>query len=66
MTQTPFKGVCIYTGQMMSITLLHVLSFMICATPCSYSDQVFDTWNVLYILDQDREIEYNQFKPTPK
>jgi len=45
MTQTPFKGVCIDTGKMMSITWLHVLSFMICATPCSYSDQVFDTWN---------------------
>jgi len=46
MTQTPFEGVCIDTGKMMSITWLHVLSFMICATPCSYYDQVFDTWNM--------------------
>lgn len=46
MTQIPFEGVRIDTGKMMSITWLHVLSFMICATPCSYSDQVFDTWNM--------------------
>ena len=46
MTQTPFEGVCIDTVKMMSITWLHVLSFMICATPFSYSDQVFDTQNI--------------------
>jgi hypothetical protein len=45
MTQTPFEGVCIDTGKMIGRTWLQVLSFMICATPCSYSDQVFDTWN---------------------
>jgi hypothetical protein len=46
MTLTPFEGVCIDTGKMMNITWLHDLSFMICATPCSYSDQVFDTRNI--------------------
>jgi hypothetical protein len=46
MTQTSFEGVCTDTGKMMSTTWLHVLSFMIYATPCSYSDQVFDTQNI--------------------